>query len=100
MPGGVAIETILRELLRADVAAAAEALSKPKLGEILFTVQGADHHDWYESLCEGLSLTKAQLFPLMFGLWIRQPGNEDAAFQAIESVRAALACKGTNENQD
>jgi energy-coupling factor transporter ATP-binding protein EcfA2 len=100
LPGGVAIETIFRELITADVAASAEALSKPKLGEILFTVEGADHHDWYESLCEGLSLTKAQLFPMMFGLWIRQTGNEDAAFEAMASFRAALAVIGTNEKQD
>jgi hypothetical protein len=100
LPGGTPIEAIFRELTTSNAGAAAEVLSRPRLGEILFTLEGADHHDWYDRLCDGLSLTKAQLFPMLFSLWIKQPGNEEAALTTMASVHAALEGKGTGGLQD
>jgi hypothetical protein len=90
LPGNDAIEIIFRDLIMSNVEGAAEALSKPKLGEVLFSVEGADHHDWYAGLCEGLGLTRAQLFPMLFCLWLKQPTNEASAVAALNFIRTAL----------
>lgn len=99
LPGEVPIEMTFRDMITSHTASVAEAISKPRLGEILFGLEGADHHDWYAGLCDGLSLTKAQLFPMLFGFWIKQSGSEAAALTCLESVRRALSSRFEIGNQ-
>ena len=100
LPGNAPIETIFRDLILSNVPRAAEALSKPHLSAVLFGREGEDHHDWYTNLCEGLSLTKAQLFPMLFNLWIKQLGNGNVAMASFESIRVALDGRGAVGESD
>jgi predicted ATPase len=94
LPGDRAIEIIFKQMVLEDIDGAAEHLSRPKLAEALFELQGADHHDWYNGLCENLNLTVDQLFPPLFNLWMTKPGSEEAAAKAIAEIHAALGGLG------
>lgn len=100
LPGEVPIEVIFRRLITLDVPAAAEALSAPRLSEVLFGLQGADHHDWYAGLSAELGMSKSQLFPILFHLWVRQPGNEALAEEALASLQAAINGEGGTAKQE
>lgn len=101
LPGNEPIEVIFRNLIISNSAAAAEALSTPRLPEILFSLQGADHHDWYAGLGEELGLTKSQLFPILFHLWARQPGHDVLAEEGLSALEAAIKGEGgTNNSED
>jgi hypothetical protein len=89
LPGKRPIEILFREMIEADPQALQGAIGAENLDAILFGLKGSNHHDWYEGLCRQLSLTKAQLFPLMVQLWLRHDeANQAAALQMIENIIA------------
>jgi len=94
LPGDEPIEVIFKNLVSMDPAAAGELLVSPRLPEILFALQGADHHDWYAGLSAELGMSKSQIFPTLFHLWVQQPGHEALAEQALASLLAAIKGNG------
>lgn len=84
LPGDEPIEKTLRKMLEADVESMQLALGRPDLGEVLFGLQGHDHHEWYEGLCRNLGQSRRQLYPALLRIWLRDQGNEAASRQAIE----------------
>ena len=97
LPGTQAIEIIFRDMIVADIAGASDALSRPKLGEALFQLEGADHHDWYRGLCDNLSLTEEQLFLPLFNMWIARDENAAEAEKSVAEINLALrGAGGTN----
>ena len=90
LPGNQAIEAIFRELIQGNPDSLAEMTGNPHLSAILAALEGADHHDWYEEVCKELGLTKTQLFPMMFSIWMRVPENIVAATATYEAIVALI----------
>jgi len=86
LPGDKPIEIIFRELVEADPAALTNAIGSQNLEVILFGLQGRDHHDWYEGLCQQLGLTKAQLFPTLLQIWMRHEENATLASATVDAL--------------
>lgn len=79
LPGQAAIEAVFREMVAGETAPLAELAGNTQLPVILATLEGADHHDWYEQISKELGLTRSQLFPMLFQIWYRSEENRLAA---------------------
>jgi predicted ATPase len=82
LPGNDAVEVMFRNMVSANSEPLAAATERPNMDAILAALEGANHHDWYEELCRELGLTKAQLFPTLFNIWMRDERNEAAVTEA------------------
>lgn len=91
LPGDRPIEKIFRDMVQADASGLAEATGNGHLGPILDNLEGADHHKWYKEVCKELGLTKAQLFPMLFVIWMRVPENAALATATYEAVAAIVS---------
>lgn len=90
LPGKHAIEKDIKAAIEADFPAAKAALGREDLGAILSTLGGADPHEWFGKLCHHLGLTKKQVLPLVFRLWLRHGTNEAAGRKCVEMLTALL----------
>ncbi|WP_159450488.1 ATP-dependent nuclease [Bradyrhizobium mercantei] len=86
LPGEKPIERIFRAIVEADPSALEAVSGSQDVGPILFALQGAEQHDWYAALSDHLGLSKAQLFPMLFQLWERQPGNTENAVEMLNNI--------------
>jgi hypothetical protein len=90
LPGGHAIERLLRDIVSADPDGFSKAMGSGDIPAILSTLQGADHHDWYAILCAQVGLSREQLFPILFRLWHDKPANSVLAEQSVSALAALL----------
>jgi energy-coupling factor transporter ATP-binding protein EcfA2 len=84
LPGESALEVTLRDIVTHDPDSLTTATGSCDVGPILFGLQGAENHDWYSNLCSQLGLSTAQLFSMLFGIWMQQQGNSEAAIATID----------------
>lgn len=91
LPGDKPIEHIFRAIVQADPKALEVVSGSQNIGPILFGLEGAEQHDWYSKLSDHLGLSKAQLFPMLFQLWERQPGNTENALDMLQGLIALLS---------
>lgn len=91
LPGDKPIERIFREIVQGNPKALEVISGSQDIGPILFGLQGAEQHDWYSKLSDHLGLSKAQLFPMLFQLWERQPGNNESALEMLQYLIALIA---------
>ncbi|MDA9549431.1 hypothetical protein ACM43_34265 [Bradyrhizobium sp. CCBAU 45321] len=96
LPGDKPIEHIFREIVQADPKALEAVSGSQDIGPILFGLEGAEQHDWYAKLSDHLGLSKAQLFPMLFQLWERRPGNNDSALAMLQSLVTLIGPSTTN----
>ncbi|MBU0739790.1 MAG: AAA family ATPase [Alphaproteobacteria bacterium] len=77
LPGAEAIEIIFRTLVQnlPQEVAKVTGVVVSRVEEVLYSIQGKNHHDWYEEICKGLGLTKDQLFHSLFVIWRQQDTN-------------------------
>ncbi|TWS99697.1 ATP-dependent endonuclease [Reyranella sp. CPCC 100927] len=86
LPGEEAIEVIFRKMLEENRDRMKEILNRPDLGEVLFQLKGADHHDWYAGLCRHFGQSQEQLLTTLIRIWLRLDGNEAAARATVEAM--------------
>ena len=86
LPGSKPIEHVFRDIVQADPKALETVSGSQDIGPILFGLQGAEQHDWYSKLSDHLGLSKAQLFPMLFQLWERQPDSTDGALEMLRNI--------------
>lgn len=91
LPGTVAIEKIFREMVGIHQNEVANKLGAQNLVAVLNGLEGADHHDWYESVAREVGLTKHQLFPILFGIWVGVDGNADKCQAVYQAIKEKLA---------
>lgn len=91
LPGAEPIEVVFRKVVESDPEGLEAQTGTKNCAAILGSLEGKDHHDWYEELGRELGLSRDQLFPHLFALWIRQADNEKAA---IETFEALVALRG------
>lgn len=90
LPGDDAIEVMFRNMVAGDPAPLAAATAKEDLPVILAALGGLNHHDWYEEVCKAIGLTKGQLFPMLFNIWIATGANQANAQEAFSALAALL----------
>lgn len=92
LPGDDPIEVTFRALVRAQMAEVATLRGVPQehLEGILHAAEGADHHDWYEAVCNGLGLSKDQLLANLFTIWLRDDANLVVAQQWDAELRQIM----------
>ncbi|WP_315832943.1 ATP-dependent nuclease [Bradyrhizobium prioriisuperbiae] len=90
LPGDKSLELHLREIVTQQPERLMNATGSDDVGVILFGLQGAENHDWYSNLCSQLGLSPAQLFPMLFGIWMQQEGNSEAAVALIAELSALI----------
>lgn len=88
LPGNIRVERAFREMNAKSPEKLAELTGNPDLSAILASLEGDDDHDWFEKLAKELAWSKAHLFQVLFGIWIRDTANLDAAKACYEE-----ACK-------
>ncbi len=86
LPGDQAIEILFRTMAYANPNKLEAATGSSDVGAILASIQGVDHHDWFDRLAKELGMSRAQLFPILFGIWIRENTNEQEAIAAIDEL--------------
>lgn len=91
LPGDRSLEVRLREIVTKNPDSLEAATGSTDVTAILFGLQGAENHDWYSSLCGQLGLSTSQLFPMLFGIWMQQQGNSEAAQATIDGLGALTA---------
>jgi len=91
LPGDKALEAYLREMVTQQPALLVNATGSQDVPAILAGIEGAEHHDWYTSLCRELGLSQEQLFPTLFNIWMNQDGSSDAATNMIGELTALIA---------
>lgn len=91
LPGEMPVEVAFRRMVEADNEALRAATGSDHIPAILFGIQGADHHDWYADLCKHLGMTKAQVLPLLFRLWIRSDDNAVASQALVAELDKVTA---------
>lgn len=93
LPGSDPIEVVFRSLVitSTEVVATHRGITKQKLEEVLYSAEGADHHDWYETVCNGVGLTKEQLMANLFVIWMREKSNSDAVGGWFAELYAMLS---------
>jgi hypothetical protein len=90
LPGNDPIEAIFRNVVEKEPEGLEALTGTKNCAAILGSLEGKDHHDWYEELGRELGLSRDQLFPHLFTLWIRQTDNEKAAIETFEALVALL----------
>ncbi|MEG4798900.1 AAA family ATPase [Microcoleus sp. LAD1_D1] len=91
LPGDRPIEQIFRALVELDTNGFASAVGNPNCSAILSSLEGRDHHDWYNDLARELGLSSDQLFSHLFHIWWHSSQNESLASQAYNDVANILA---------
>jgi ABC-type cobalamin/Fe3+-siderophores transport system ATPase subunit len=91
LPGNAALEVVLRKLVINNPAALIATTGSQDVPAILFGLEGVDHHDWYAGLCQGLGLSAAQLFPMLFNIWLQEGENRDAANATLDHLTRLLS---------
>jgi hypothetical protein len=86
LPGSLPIEKSFKALVERNVPALEEITGKSSVSQVLFSLQGRDHHDWYEGLAEQLGLSKQQLYPVLFRLWSKDGQNHAEGRGWVEAV--------------
>jgi predicted ATPase len=90
LPGGRPIEEIFRDLLQSKLDEF-EAISGTKnLRAIMNSLEGANIHDWYEEIAREIGLSKSQIFPILFSLWMNEAVNAVAAMALLERILALV----------
>ena len=79
LPGEEAVEIIFRDMVSARPDLLEAVVHNAHVVTIMASLEGKDHHDWYEELARELGLSRDQLFVALFSIWIAIPGNEAAA---------------------
>lgn len=79
LPGEKAVEAMFRDLVCTNPDLLTNAVQSPHVLTILASLEGKDHHDWYEGLSHELGLSRDQMFSTLFSVWISIPENEVAA---------------------
>jgi predicted ATPase len=82
------IEVEFRELIESDPVAFKTATGREDVEVVLASLQGQDHHEWYEGLCRLLGVTRTQLYPRLFQLWLRVEANRAEAVRVVEAINA------------
>lgn len=91
LPGDKPIEQVFREIVQ-DRPRELEVISGSQdIAAILFGLQGAEKHDWYDALGRHLGLSQAALFPMLFQLWERQQGSEAAATELVQKILGLIS---------
>jgi predicted ATPase len=78
LPGDKPIERIFRDLAHAQPQILSDTLGSENVNATLFSLEGAESHDWYVGLRSHLGLSSDQLFHVLFRMWERQVENSDA----------------------
>lgn len=91
LPGVIAIEKVFRDMVGAHQNEIANKLGAQNLVAVLNGLEGADHHDWYEGVAREVGLTKHQLFPILFGIWIAIDRNMDECQAVYREIKEKLA---------
>lgn len=97
LPGNQPIERIFKEMVYSSPDKLKAALAGRDIGDILFALQGSDHHDWFLTLSNRLSLHPGQLFMLLYNVWMQSDENRFAAKTAFDALRAKLEGNEPNE---
>jgi hypothetical protein len=90
LPGDLPIEKVFRRMLTELTNLLETELGWRNLSDILFSLNGDDHHDWYEGLAQNLGIQKNQLFMALFSVWMKQGDNALAARKAFQELSALL----------
>lgn len=90
LPGEIAIERIFRALIEENPTLIGEVTGSDRIGGILASLDGQDHHDWFGEFAAQLSYTKLQLFPLMFTVWLRNEAFVEAGRDTVAAIQRAL----------
>lgn len=86
LPGDKAIEVTFRDMIVGNPDPFIQATGATSLPLVLDRLEGADCHDWYEEVAKEISLTKEQLFPTLFNLWLRDADNEESALATYRGI--------------
>ncbi len=86
LPGVQPLEIMFRSIVAADPVYLGDVLGKRNITAVLASLEGKDHHDWYEELCRELGLTRDQLFSFLFNMWFRSEPNQVAATEFHASL--------------
>lgn len=90
LPGTVAVEQAFRLAVAALPNEFRDLVGDDKVLKVLAAIEGMEIHDWYHALATELGLTRTQLFPILFRLWISMEGNEALARQTAEQIAALV----------
>jgi hypothetical protein len=90
LPGEEPIEIVFRRLIEGNPEALEAATGNQNCSAIVSSLEGKDHHDWYEELARELGLSRDQLFSHLFSIWIRKPENEEAASDTYKALFALI----------
>ena len=88
LPGSQPMEIEFRQMLVSHPDGL-EAHGNANIPAILASLEGKDHHDWYEELGRELSLSRDQLFYILFKFWINISGSLEACeatYRELESL--------------
>lgn len=91
LPGDQPLEMIFREVIEKSSDELEALTGVRNCAVIVGSLEGKDHHDWYEELGRELGLSREQLFPHLFAMWIKQAENEKAAIAAFEALVALIS---------
>lgn len=86
LPGERAVEIIFRDMVAASPASLEAVVHNAHVSTIVASLEGKDHHDWYEELARELGLSRDQLFIALFSIWIQIPANEEAAQKTYSAL--------------
>lgn len=101
LPGAEPIEVTFRKLVKSSPAAVAllRGVSEAQLEELLHAAEGAEDHDWYQTISQGLGLTREQLLVSLFTLWMRDEASIKAVEEWHSELRSVLS-RGRTSYQD
>lgn len=91
LPGEKPAEIAFREIIISNPSSLSSIVNNPHVATILSSLEGKDHHDWYEELARELGLSRDQLFSALFSVWLTKPGSEEAAKGTYDSLLALIA---------
>ena len=90
LPGEHAIEIMFRSFVVDRSEALQVKLPGSRIGDILFRLDGVDHHDWFEDFAKALNLSKDQLFHVLFNFWIEDEANYAMAQSELNGIKTYL----------
>jgi hypothetical protein len=80
------VEIIFRNLIEADPVLFRDATGRTDIEVVLSSLEGQEHHEWYDNLCRLTGIEKPQLFPQLFRLWLRDDANRARAAETVDEI--------------
>jgi len=96
LPGDGNPETMLRTFCigRGDAVAAQLGRAVCDVEIILASLEGLNHHDWFEDLSRNLGIGYGQLMGALFTIWFESETNSQMALQALAVLQNTLSAGG------